>query len=762
MTASAVDTTAALDLPTRFVLDREIGRGATAVVYRAHDQHLDRFVAIKVLSAQLSNTVGAERFQREIALMAKLVHPNIVALFDSGRSSDRLYYVMPFVAGETLRARISREERLVPHDAASLGADVAEALAYAHGAGIVHRDVKPENVFSVSGRAILADFGIARLMDAVANDGHDLTTGGRVLGTLAYMSPEQGAGDGPVDGRSDLYSLGCMLYELLCGQPPFTAPSALAVLGKHLTESPQPLAERGTSAPMALQQVVMQLLAKNAADRPETAADVARALRAVSYGSGSERRPGAPPPVPTRRVAVTALRHDVGDELCESIATAVASSVAASLSTVPGLSVLVRDQPSADLRVEGTVRRAGQRTRVAMRVVDSDGVLQWSAQIDGVIDEPFQLEDSVAAHVVGWFASQGAHATGSAARHSRTTGVGEADHLVAKAVHAINQFGPSGGAASIAYLQESRAYLTRALALEPQNARALCAMGNLVSIEGNCGLAPRAESLIAGRRYTYAALAADDQVAEVHTSMAKMALYNDDDVFLAARHGRCAVDLDPTDPETQRFWCIVCKITGRLDEAIDAARQGVELAPETAPMWNTLGDVLLAAGRNSEAIDALRRAIALLPNYVLAQERLERARRAHGETDLAVDLRVSRLRTMNLRDRAEQLESDAASLGAAAAIQRDLRRELDDLLVAAERGDPFADDFRRTVADRIASVYAELGDWHSAMDWVLRVYEHRPGRLRRMLTDMTVNFRGLAVDPRYTRLMRVAGLEELI
>ena len=208
---------AAIDLPERFELDCEIGRGGMAVVYRAHDNHLGRYVAIKVLSADLSSSVGAERFQREIALMAKLVHPGIVALFDSGEADGQLYYVMPFVAGETMRARLQRERRLTPQDAANLGADVAEALAYAHGTGIIHRDVKPENVFTVGGRAVLGDFGIARLVGSAAQPGRDLTTGGMVLGTLAYMSPEQGLGEASIDGRSDLYSLGCMLYELLCG-----------------------------------------------------------------------------------------------------------------------------------------------------------------------------------------------------------------------------------------------------------------------------------------------------------------------------------------------------------------------------------------------------------------------------------------------------------------------------------------------------------------------------------------------------------------
>ncbi len=205
--------------PARYRLDREIGRGGMAVVYLAHDQHLGRQVAIKVLSADLSSAVDAERFGREISVLARLVHPNIVALFDSGETDGRIYYVMPFVAGDTLRARLLAEGRIAPREIAALGADVAEALAYAHGAGVVHRDVKPENIFTSGGRAILGDFGIAQVSadysaDAVTSS---LTTRGLVLGTLAYISPEQASGEGPIDGRSDLYSLGCVLYEAVAG-----------------------------------------------------------------------------------------------------------------------------------------------------------------------------------------------------------------------------------------------------------------------------------------------------------------------------------------------------------------------------------------------------------------------------------------------------------------------------------------------------------------------------------------------------------------
>ena len=242
-----------------------------AIVYRAHDSQLDRFVAIKVLSHAASTVIGVERFQREITVTARLAHPGIVSLFDSGVADGRLYYVMPFVAGETLRARLQRERRLTMEEACAACADVAESLAYAHVAGVVHRDVKPENIFLVSGRALLADFGIASVSaeaagaEAQTSAGREaLTTVGTVVGTCSYMSPEQVTGSLAIDGRSDLYSLGCVLFELLAGTPPFTG-SVADIFRRHVAAPAPPIAGADVRVSPALDELVKSLLAKDPA-----------------------------------------------------------------------------------------------------------------------------------------------------------------------------------------------------------------------------------------------------------------------------------------------------------------------------------------------------------------------------------------------------------------------------------------------------------------------------------------------------------------
>jgi tetratricopeptide (TPR) repeat protein len=280
---------------------------------------------------------------------------------------------------------------------------------------------------------------------------------------------------------------------------------------------------------------------------------------------------------------------------------------------------------------------------------------------------------------------------------------------------------------------------------------------------GNFGYLPREEAFAKGRDLILRALSADDRCAEVHSSLGKMALYYDDDFHAAARHVKRAGELEPRNSDILRFQSIVDKVLGRMGDAVGSARAAVAESPGVAVFENCLGDTLLAAGRNAEAVDALKRAIALQPGYDPAMERLELARVRLGELDQAIETRASRLHQAGKRERAQQLRHDLAEVGGRAALDRDRRRNLDDLLAQARETGPFDEYFMtRTVADRIVMAYAELGEWDKAMDWVIQSYEYRPGRLRRMLTDLPFDRNGLAADPRYAPLLRGAGLEDLL
>jgi serine/threonine-protein kinase len=260
-------------LAGRYVIEREVGRGGMATVYLARDLRHDRHVAMKTLHAELAASVGADRFLREIRIAAGLQHPNIIAVFDSGEDAGRLWYTMPYVAGESLRDRLDRLGRLPPLEALAIARQVAAALVDAHAHGVVHRDIKPENILLRDSHAMVADFGIARAQSAAES----LTHTGMSPGTPAYMSPEQISGD-VVDERSDIFSLGCVLYEMLAGQQPFTAPTRQAMLARRMTGPPAPIGSLVEGVPAQLETVIQRALATAPEDRFATAAEVLEAL----------------------------------------------------------------------------------------------------------------------------------------------------------------------------------------------------------------------------------------------------------------------------------------------------------------------------------------------------------------------------------------------------------------------------------------------------------------------------------------------------
>jgi serine/threonine-protein kinase len=288
-------TTAVAD---RYRLERELGQGGMATVYLAHDVRHDRKVALKVLRPELSAILGASRFLGEIKTTANLQHPHILSLFDSGEAGGHVYYVMPLVEGESLRDRLSREKQLPVDEAVRIACEVLDALDYAHRHGVIHRDIKPENILLHDGRALVADFGIA-LAVSRSEGGTRMTETGMSLGTPHYMSPEQAMGEREITARSDLYALGCVLYEMLTGEPPFTGPTAQAIFARVMTEEPRSLVLQRRTIPPQVESAVLTALAKLPADRFATAAKFAEALSrpapAPAVSAAERARSGAHP-----------------------------------------------------------------------------------------------------------------------------------------------------------------------------------------------------------------------------------------------------------------------------------------------------------------------------------------------------------------------------------------------------------------------------------------------------------------------------------
>jgi eukaryotic-like serine/threonine-protein kinase len=274
-------------LGDNYTIERELGGGGMSRVFLAEETSLGRKVVVKVIPPDLAATVNVERFRREIQLAAKLQHPHIVPVLSAGISDGLPYYTMPFIEGESLRARLARSGELPVKEAARILRDVLSALSYAHAHGVVHRDIKPDNVLLTDHHAVVADFGVAKALSASTNPGSSLTSVGVALGTPAYMSPEQAVADPTTDHRSDLYGVGAMAYEMLTGQQVFSARSPQAMLAAHATERPEPIAKRRPSVPPALSSLIMRSLEKHAADRPQSGGEMLAELDAAVTPSGA-------------------------------------------------------------------------------------------------------------------------------------------------------------------------------------------------------------------------------------------------------------------------------------------------------------------------------------------------------------------------------------------------------------------------------------------------------------------------------------------
>jgi serine/threonine protein kinase/Flp pilus assembly protein TadD len=396
--------------------EREVGRGGMATVYLAQDLKHRRPVAVKVLHPHLAANVGSDRFLREIEIAAGLNHPHILTLIDSGSADGLLYYVMPFVEGESLRGRLARVGRLPVGEAVEITRKVAGALAYAHSRGVVHRDVKPENVMLHEGEPMVTDFGIAKALSGTET----LTQTGMSLGTPSYMSPEQASGEHEIDGRSDIYSLGCMLYEMFAGEPPFPGPTAQAIIVRRFTESVRPVRALRPEVPEEVERALLRALARDPGERFAAAGEFAQAL-----ATAAARVPpaGTPTMVTAQHRAVRSIAvlpfADMSpskdqDYFCEGIAEEIINA----LTKIDALQVASRSSAFAfkgknqDIRqvgeqlnvatvMEGSVRKAGNRIRITAQLINvTDGYHLWSERYDRDLEDVFAVQDEIAANIV--------------------------------------------------------------------------------------------------------------------------------------------------------------------------------------------------------------------------------------------------------------------------------------------------------------------------------------------------------------------------
>ena len=402
------------ELRERYAIEARIGSGGMADVYRALDLKHGRHIAVKVLRREIGDAMGADRFTREIEIAARLQHPNILPVYDSGEAAGTLFYTMPYLADGSLRARLEAHPRLPVAEALDIVREVADALAFAHRCNIVHRDVKPENILFLAGHAIVADFGIARAIELVT--GERLTLAGFGLGTPEYVSPEQAFGETDIDGRSDVYSLACVAYEMLAGSPPYTGKSAAAVLHQKTTQAmPSLAAQRPDPGLDAIATVLERAMALEPADRFPSAVAFAGALREATSAAPSTAAPRAREGA---SIVVLPFANVGGGNDDDYLSDGITDELTYALARVPALRVVARTSAfmfkgkSDDARtigqrlsvqhiLEGTLRRAGNRLRITARLIDAaTGYDAWTERYDRDFTDVFAVQDDITHAIV--------------------------------------------------------------------------------------------------------------------------------------------------------------------------------------------------------------------------------------------------------------------------------------------------------------------------------------------------------------------------
>jgi TolB-like protein len=647
-------------LRDRYMIQRELGRGGMATVYLARDLKHDRPVALKVLRPELAASLGPERFQREIRFAARLQHPHILSVHDSGEGAGQLWFTMPYVEGESLRTRLTREGQLSIETAVRITSEAAQALHYAHEHGVIHRDIKPENLLlTIDGNTLVADFGIARSLGGTGGPEERLTETGLSLGTPRYMSPEQASADRALDARTDVYSLGCVLYEMLAGEPPFTGPTPQAVIARRLTE-PVPHLRSVREVPVALEQVVTRALARAPADRFATAAEFAEALAASTtaptvvatrpkrrvfarriviplalaavavVGVASYRRLGggrSPPAHSLQRLAVLPFEN-LGRPEDEYFADGLTDELTSRLASVSGVGIISRasamhyknsakplrqigKELGVDYVLEGSVRwerlpDGGSRVRVTPELVSAaDDRHLWSERYDADLADIFRVQAEIAAKVVSALGATLHQSEGGTAARSTT-------NLKAYEYYLRGRSYLSRGRRR-ADVQPAVRMFERAVELDPQFALGYASLASAYLAQfwwyHDRTQARLAEAKAAADR----ALELDPELPEGRVALGMYHYYGELDYDGALAEFFRAQQTRPQDVEVLSGIAAVKRRQGRWDEALRGFEQVEQLDPRSARWALELGNTYLFLRRYAEAVQALDRGLRLNP-----------------------------------------------------------------------------------------------------------------------------------------------------
>ena len=731
-----------------YAIERELGGGGMSRVFVAEETRLRRKVVVKVLPPEFAGAISVERFTREIQVAARLQHPHIVPLLSAGEAAGVPYYTMPLVQGESLRARLSRDAHLTPVEAVRVAFEVADALGYAHSQGVVHRDIKPENILLSGGHALVVDFGIAKALDASKTSaGDSITQTGLSIGTPVYMSPEQAAGDSGIDERSDINSLGAVLYEMLSGKPPFTGATAAAVLVKRFTEKPTALRTVDATIPSGVERVVERAMMTAPDDRYRTAGDFLAALR------GSDRDDVRPTPS-EKSIAVLPFANMSADPESEYFSDGMTEEIINALVQLPGLRVAARTSAFAfkgknidigeigkALKVstilEGSVRRAGKKLRITAQLINvSDGFHIWSDKYDRDMEDIFAVQDEISRAIADQLKIRlvGAAAEESLVRPA--TENLEAYDLYLKGRYFWEKRG--------SHLRTAMEYFTRAAEADPTYALPYAGLADGESALAVYGYIDAAESHARIRANAYRALELDDTIAESHAAVALYATWFAWDMPVSERAFKRAIEIKPSWGTPYVYYAQALAGMGRDDEARAMVMRACEAEPLT-PLIHAVGSISYSfTGEPLGAMRIAERAIELDSNFGASHWAAGWAHASAGRFDDAV----------RALERAVELLPGSSFVSALLAVNYALAgREADARALDAKLGAGAA------VIGSRGLVWWLLGDVDHALDLLDRGAQARTAALA--MFGRTPGLGTLAASPRWHALLRKHGHEEI-
>ncbi|HJQ21354.1 MAG TPA: protein kinase [Gemmatimonadaceae bacterium] len=748
MTPPALSTAGTASLSTRYALERELGAGGMATVYLAEEKKHGRKVAIKILRAELAASVGAERFLREIGIAARLSHPHIVPLIDSGDADGVLYYVSPFIPGGSLRDRLDRERRLGVREAIHIAQEVGAGLDYAHREGIVHRDVKPENILFADGHALLADFGVARARYVTGAD--DVTGAGIALGTPEYMSPEQASGDRDIDARSDVYSLACVLYEMLAGSPPMRGDSPRGTMAKHVTEVPRPVRVTRPEVPAVVEEALARALAKDPLLRHRTVADFCAALEADAPVQGRLFDAAA------RSIAVLPFVNASPDPENEYLSDGITDELIDALAKVDGLRVASRTSVFAlknkpqDVRaigallgasvvLEGTVRKSGSQLRVTAQLTSTDdGRLLWSHRFDRTLEDVFALQDEIARTIVDTLRAKSFADLATPAPTHHTESV-IAYGLYLRGRHAWNRRTQEG-------VSEAIEYFERAIAEDSRYALAYTGLSDAYALHVDYRSVPVHEGFARAKEYARRALDLNERVAEAHNSLGWVLFIYDWEWEAAEREFRRSIELDPRYATSHQWYAMFLASQCRTQEALIEGHTAQELDPASVSIRRSLGWLYFYARRFDQARYHLERAVTMQPAAEETHRMLGLALAFDGRlTDAERVLRDA----MDLPAASTYLLATLGYVLGRTGNRDDAERIVDELTSRAQQGYVSPVSF--------AMAFLGVGSFDRALEWAERAFDDRRG----WLAYLAVNplFDSVREHPRFANLVRQMRLE---